>query len=72
MCCGSTDGTEFGVISCNRLSASGNTANIACYNSAVNFVSQDSNGNNLPANICRFGKISKVSISVVKATDYIW
>lgn len=52
----STDGTEFGIISCNRLSASGTTANIACYDSAVNFVAQDSNGNNLPANICRFGK----------------
>ena len=51
-----TDGTEFKVISCERISASGTTPNMAIYDGAVNYVAVDNQGANIPSAVCRFGK----------------
>ena len=49
-------GTEFKVLSCERISSSGTAPNIAVYDGAVDYVAEDSNGNNVAGAVCRFGK----------------
>ena len=51
-----TSGTQFKVVSCERISASGTTPNMAVYDGAVNYVAVDNSGSNIAGAVCRFGK----------------